>query len=559
MEAEVLGRSVRALPKSLIRQLVLLFPVSLDVVVRAAAGELGSTGPWYAAGALQLIVLLGLAVALRRGRAAAALATALPVLDLMAIGLMSLNPTSIGIGIVAVLPAMWLGSDHFLRGALLAVVSTTALVAVPVLATVGFAPEWWARASVLPLLAGMCSLTVAGLGQVWVRQNHELEDQGNRLERALADVLANRALNDAIVSTVDVGLVALDRDGTYQSVNQSQAAFLALAFPKGHGGRSGQLGDVFAADRSTRLSTEEMPTTRAMRGEEFDDHRIWIGADPAKQLALSVSARCVRDASGEFDGAVLVYKDITPLMAALKVKDDFVASVSHELRTPLTSIMGFLDLVLDEETVDPQVRRNLEVAKRNSERLLCLVSDLLLTAQADEGYIALDVEQVDASSLVRESVAEIEQRAVAQGLTLRHTIQPALLVHGDAVRLRQIVDNLLTNAVKYTPAGGTVSVAVEGGVSDLWLKVSDTGIGIAPEDLGRLFMKFFRTKEAEDRAIQGIGLGLAITRSIVEAHGGTILVESEPGRGSTFVVRLPLGGPPTSGDASHQGWAAEVG
>jgi two-component system, OmpR family, phosphate regulon sensor histidine kinase PhoR len=559
MEAEVLGRSVRALPRSVVRQLVLIVPLSVDPAMRAVKGELGTVGGWYVAGLLLIVLLLVVTAVVRRGPVASALAATLPVLDLLGLGLMSLTPQGTGVGILAVLPAMWLGADLFLRGALVSVVSTAVLVSVPVLISFGTETGWWARAVMLPLLAGMCSLTVAGLGQVWVRQNHELEDQGSRLERALADVLANRALNDAIVSTVDVGLVALDRDGTYQSVNQSQAAFLALAFPKGHGGRSGQLGDVFAADRSTRLTLEEMPTARAMRGEEFDDHRIWIGADPAKQLALSVSARCVQDGSGSFDGAVLVYKDITPLMAALKVKDDFVASVSHELRTPLTSIMGFLDLVLDEESVDPQVRRNLEVAKRNSERLLCLVSDLLLTAQADEGYIALDVEPVDVSSLVRESVAEIEQRASAQGLTLRHTVQPGLLVHGDAVRLRQIVDNLLTNAVKYTPAGGTVSVAVEGGVSDLWLKVSDTGIGIAPEDLGRLFMKFFRTKEAEDRAIQGIGLGLAITRSIVEAHGGTILVESEPGRGSTFVVRLPLGGPPTSGDTSDAGWAAEVG
>ena len=558
-EPDQVRQAVTAVPKAVIRQLVLLVPLLGNLVLLGAWGAAGTDSPFVVAGLA--VVALATVLAVVGGRAAPLwLLTAALLLDMAGIGLLRLTPDGSGFGPLAVLPAMWLAADHRIRGVGLALAGSSLLVVAPSLLYHGAEPVWWSRGLVIAALSVMCALIVAGTGQVWVRQNAELEEQGSRLARALDDVLANRALNDAIVGTVDVGLVALDREGGYQSINPRQAAFMALAFPDGHAGRAGQLGDVFAADRTTRLTTEEMPTTRALLGEEFDDHRIWIGGDPAKQLALSVSARSVRDAAGAPDGAVLVYKDITPLMAAMKVKDEFVASVSHELRTPLTSIMGFLDLVLDdEEAVDTGVRRKLEVAKRNSERLLNLVSDLLLTAQVDDGYVALDVEPTDLSAIVQESLADNAPRAQTQGLALRHTVQPGLVVHGDPVRLRQIVDNLLTNAVKYTPSG-TVSVELEGGSCDLWLKVSDTGIGIAPEDLSRLFMRFFRSKEADDRAIQGIGLGLSITRSIVEAHGGTILVESEPGRGSTFIVRLPLDGPGSANQGSHGShWAVDAG
>jgi signal transduction histidine kinase len=394
----------------------------------------------------------------------------------------------------------------------------------------------------------MCAVTVAGTTQVWERQNHELEEQGHRLEQALADALANRALNEAIVTTVDVGLVALDRDGVYKVVNPRHHEFLDLTFPAGHNGRAGQLGYSYAANRVTRLTLEEMPTVRAMRGEEFAGYVLWIGKEPETQRALSVSAKPVLDAAGEFDGAVLVYQDITDLMAALKIKDDFVASVSHELRTPLTAIMGFLDLVLDvEDSVSPTARQQLAVVKRNSERLLRLVSDLLFAAQAREGQLTLDVEQVDLADLVWQAVADQAPRAAHQGIALLHELPKSMAVTLDPVRIRQVVDNLLSNAVKYTPAGGTVRVSLDQTPDDeVSLVIRDTGIGIATCELNSLFTRFFRTQDAEARAIQGVGLGLAITKSIVESHDGHIDVKSRADEGSTFTVVLPRGGPHTA-------------
>jgi signal transduction histidine kinase len=206
--------------------------------------------------------------------------------------------------------------------------------------------------------------------------------------------------------------------------------------------------------------------------------------------------------------------------------------------------MGFLDLVLDEDdTVSDEVRQNLDIVKRNSERLLRLVSDLLVTAQAVEGHLTVDVEETDLSGVVGQALDDLAPRAADVGVDLRRRLPSGLVVQGDPIRIRQMVDNLVSNAIKYTPAQGSVTVRLVEEGADLLLQVSDTGIGISPADQSRLFSRFFRARDAEARAIQGIGLGLAITRSIVEAHGGTIRVESQVGAGTTFVVRLPRSGP----------------
>jgi signal transduction histidine kinase len=554
---EPVGRqAVTRLPKVLVRQLLLLVPLGVDVAVQALAGRLGSLGWFYAGGLVLVLAVTAVAALSRRLSLPPLVVAAIPVVDLAAIGLMRLVPDGNGLGILAVLPAMWLAADHRMRGVGVSFVATLVLVSLPSVAYYGSLVSVWSRALMMPTIAVMCAATVAGTVEVWVRQNKELESQGRRLEEALAEVTANRRLNDAIVSTVDVGLLALDRNGAYRATNPRHKEFMALTFPEGHAGRAGQTGQAYAEDRVTALTSEEQPTLRAMRGESFADMVMWVGRDPAEQKALSVSATPLLDPSGEFDGAVLAYHDVTDLVHALKVKDDFVASVSHELRTPLTSILGFLEMVMEDESVTPSVRAQLDVVRRNSVRLLGLVTDLLLTAQVDEGRLALDLSTVDAALVVEQALADLAPQAAAAGIAVHRRIPGPQPVRTDSARLRQVVDNLMSNALKYTPAGGDVTVSLAADDHELTLTVSDTGMGIAPEDQRRLFTRFYRTSEAESRAIQGVGLGLAITKSIVEAHGGRIEVDSDVGRGSTFRVTLPLGdaaqpGGSSTGPAMH--------
>src|SRR4051812_25107070 len=225
-----------------------------------------------------------------------------------------------------------------------------------------------------------------------------------------------------------------------------------------------------------------------------------------------------------------------------RLKDEFLSLVSHELRTPLTSIRGYLDLVLDGEAgkINPEQRRFLQAVERNSGRLLRLVGDLLFVAQADAGRLSLERGRVDLSELAAHCVEEAAPAATEKSVSLVLLAQPVPSLVGDRGRLAQVLDNLVSNALKFTPEGGTVQVRTQAYGAHVVLEVADTGIGIPVEDQSRLFERFFRSAVAEDQAIPGTGLGLAIVKAIVEAHSGEISISSREGVGTTFRVELPL-------------------
>ena len=229
------------------------------------------------------------------------------------------------------------------------------------------------------------------------------------------------------------------------------------------------------------------------------------------------------------------------LRALDALKDEFVASVSHELRTPLTSIKGYLELVLDGEAGDlnEEQREYLGTVNRNSERLLRLVGDLLLVAQADAGRLELILGDIDLGTVAQESVESARPSAAAKRIQLELSADALPPLQGDRARLAQLLDNLVSNALKFTPEGGHVTVSLAQGDGRAVLEVRDTGIGIPAAEQEQLFERFFRARGATDRAIQGTGLGLSIARMIAESHGGQISFESVEGVGTTFRVELP--------------------
>lgn len=225
-----------------------------------------------------------------------------------------------------------------------------------------------------------------------------------------------------------------------------------------------------------------------------------------------------------------------------RMKDEFVALVSHELRTPLTSIRGYLELVLDDvEQLSSEHRGYLEIVDRNADRLVHLVTDLLLLAQADAGRLSFDWSPVELVPLVAQCVQAAQPAAEQAGVKLDFSSEHLEPVVGDPARIAQLLDNLISNAIKFTPAGGHVDVHVHASADSAVLEVRDTGFGIAAEDQEQLFERFFRTRSANDMAIAGTGLGLSIAKAIVDAHGGLISVESAERRGTTFRVELPVG------------------
>jgi signal transduction histidine kinase len=225
-----------------------------------------------------------------------------------------------------------------------------------------------------------------------------------------------------------------------------------------------------------------------------------------------------------------------------RLKDEFLSLVSHELRTPLTSIRGYLDLVLDEEAgeLNPEQRRFLEAVERNSGRLLRLVGDLLFVAQADAGRLSLEQTKVDLAALAADCVEAAAPAAAEKSIDLVLAAKAVPAFVGDRVRLAQVLDNLVSNALKFTPEGGRVEVSTKVSGDLVSVEVSDNGIGIPVIDQPRLFERFFRSSVADEQAIPGTGLGLAIVKAIVEAHNGEIRIDSKEGRGTTFRVDLPL-------------------
>ena len=220
------------------------------------------------------------------------------------------------------------------------------------------------------------------------------------------------------------------------------------------------------------------------------------------------------------------------------LKDEFVALVSHEVRTPLTSILGYLELLSEQDLTEEQ-RSYTDIIGRNSDRLVRLTSDLLFIAQIDDGQLTVDHDNIDLGTTIAEALSAAAPTATTAHVELVGDESLSLPLAGDEGRLAQMLDNLISNAIKFTPPGGMVEVTAGTSPGCVWIEVRDTGIGIDESDQERLFNKFFRTGAATKASIQGTGLGLAISKAIVEAHGGSIQVESAEGVGTTFRVELP--------------------
>jgi PAS domain S-box-containing protein len=254
-----------------------------------------------------------------------------------------------------------------------------------------------------------------------------------------------------------------------------------------------------------------------------------------------------RDAAGKAIGFLLISKDIsaeTRLIEANRLKSEFLANMSHELRTPLNGIIGFAEFLIDGKPgpLNAKQTEYLGDILTSGQHLLQLINDVLDLAKVEAGRMDLTTEELSPVTAINEVCAVARPIAEKKRIRIRITVDPALdLVTVDPQKFKQILYNLLSNAVKFTDEGGSVAIIAAAADDDHFrLDVQDTGIGIREEDLGRLFQEFEQIDSGTARNYEGTGLGLALTRKLVELHGGTIGVQSAPGKGSTFSVLLPL-------------------
>jgi two-component system, OmpR family, phosphate regulon sensor histidine kinase PhoR len=258
-------------------------------------------------------------------------------------------------------------------------------------------------------------------------------------------------------------------------------------------------------------------------------------------VSILPSSRRIDEDSEGIRGAIAVFHDITRLKQLEKIRQDFVANVSHELRTPLTTIKGYAETLLEGALKEDQAFQFVQVIKRHTDRLTKIVEDLLMLSRIETKEFQLKMEAVPLRGFIDDVVEFVKEPAEKKKISLsRNEIHSSLAVQADCGYLEQILINLLDNAIKYTPEGGRVTVsAVEKDSKDIQFSIEDNGIGIPKEDLSRIFERFYRVDKGRSKELGGTGLGLSIVKHLVQAHGGRVWVESQPGKGSTFYFTLP--------------------
>src|SRR5256714_5198008 len=246
-------------------------------------------------------------------------------------------------------------------------------------------------------------------------------------------------------------------------------------------------------------------------------------------------------AGSDVRGAVGVFLDITRLERLERVRQEFLSNLSHVLRTPPTAIITFVETLEAGAVEEPETgRRFLSVIRRNAERMHGLINDILELSAIEAGTVTVEAQTVRLAALVSECFTALAARARERGLALRNEVAAEVHVHADPRRLEQMLTNLIANAVKFNREGGEVVVTHERVEGRDRITVSDTGEGLAPEHMPRIFERFYRVDRARSRALGGTGLGLAIVKHLARAHGGEASVRSTPGQGSTFTVELPV-------------------
>lgn len=519
--------------RSILSNQALLLAATLLLVVSAALfGQVRSASLFTVSVAVIFAGAIFAIVAPWRALPAWALGL-VPVVDMLAIAVLRESAPLAGVGLLWAFPAIWIGSTFGVGGVVAVLVGVSAIVAVQLANDVE--QRLTSSTFVLPFTV----LALSALAHTTARraraQRALLEKQSAELRRSAERARRQEDLVTEVLDAVDFGVIRITPSGDLAVTNEAHARLQATVDVLGAPIAA------YAADGVTPVPAEATPLARARAGELFEGELVWFGAPGENRRALSVTARRLPSGTDTDPGTIVVSRDVTAEEQALRVRDDLVASVSHELRTPLTSIIGYLDLALDDPAIMEETRERLEVAERNATRLRELVADILAMSAASRHGAEFDLVPVDMdiAAIVRASIESQQPRAVDHGIRIDSSGLRPGSARVDPRRLRQVVDNLISNAIKYNVRGGTVAVAVDVSESAVQIAVADDGPGISRTEQDRVFDRFFRGDAVRNSSTHGSGLGLAISRDIVRAHGGEITVSSALGTGATFIVRLP--------------------
>ena len=504
------------------------------------------------------------------------LALIIPFIDLFAVGLFRMGtggPTSLFSALI-ILPVVWIANQPERRYILFAGIGTSLALTLPY--TLGgvlpASPTEWLRGFITPVVYASAAAIINEMSRQAagrVESIHELAEERDVMLRGAVDYAerlsenedrlraADRLTRSVLDAVTEQSVIGSDVTGLIDVWNPGAEKMLGLRATQTQGRRFVHEFHV-ESELLARSAELNYPPGETVLNPGFSalvetarlgtaEVRQWtyVRADgSALTVELAVTRRV--DEQGATVGYIFVATDVTQALEVSRLKDEFVGLISHELRTPLSSILGYLELMRDddENPLSEEQVQYLGVAERNAHRLLRLVGDLLFTAQVGSSTFSLDTTVLEIGPIINASVESASPTAAGAGVEITATVPTKpIFVLGDAQRLGQACDNLISNAIKFTPRGGKVTVTVDIVESKVVITITDTGMGIPEDELDQLFARFFRASTATRAAVPGVGLGLSITKAIIVAHHGELDVQSEVGKGTSFILRLPLNTP----------------
>ncbi len=382
-------------------------------------------------------------------------------------------------------------------------------------------------------------------GQVKIYSNDELGQLAEafntlsiRVERSQEQSESERRRLDSVLSHMTDGVIATDRHGNVIILNQMALSFLDIKEK-----------DAVNKPITKILGLDDDVSAQELIGNQ-QEMMITVNEGTPDEMILHANFSLIRRVTGFVSGAVCVLHDVTEQQKNENEQRQFVSNVSHELRTPLTSLRAYIEALNDGAWKDPEIAPQfLEVTQEETERMIRMINDLLSLSRMDRGVVKMDLEWVNFNDFLSHVLNrfdmiikndEKDQTGQKKYSIKRKITNQDLWVEIDTDQMMQVIDNIMNNAIKYSPDGGVITVGLTQSQNQIILSISDQGLGIPKKDLNKIFDRFYRVDKARSREQGGTGLGLAIAKEIVEAHKGKIWADSQEGKGSTFYISLPF-------------------
>ncbi len=493
-------------------------------------------------GAVLVVVTTALARLSFWERAILAWKITIPILDLVAVAILwnvvyDVFPATI---VLVVFPLMVLAYSVSWIAAAAGVLAAFAVTLYPFAAhnTWPTTSAGWVNVFLLTGLVGFVTVSVRVAADRLSTIQEELADVSTELRGSLDDAVDRENALTLISETVDAAIVVVDSAGHIVLRNRTARELEAISVD---GRTDDHLASehpvlpgeqlVYAMDRVTPVPLEDRFVAKALRGESTEGIVYWLGA-PGNQAAIQATSRPLLRA-GAKPSTLIVAHDVTQLVEAIRVRDEFIGTVSHELRTPLTNIIGYAELI---EADELGISSEMDIIRKNAERLRVMIGDLL---SVNGSQLPAITRRHDITAIVTEVLDRFAVRLHVAGIGLTWSPTAPIHVDVDPARITDVVDQLVSNAIRFTSKGGHITVIVTADDGNVYVAVEDTGVGIAHQDQGQVFERFFRTRSARTSATPGAGLGLSLAQAHAAAHRGVIRVSSELGAGSVFTLQLP--------------------